>query len=244
MALVACGSPAESRPPPKQPVIRPMPIAEPEEANPSTTAPEPTKLGPVPIGPSSFSIHVPPGKRQPIAIDGTVDAMRPPRGPDGLDAWTEVTVQPVGAKTEFYIQHAPDTLALPFIVGDRLRVEVDCRKGGWHRVCDGKIVDPATRRELVIVSGSGDEKIAKGWKVERGPVATSEIHPGKERVVEHTHALTFSSQRASVIALPHQWTRVRVHGRSYLVQGHETVWEGTPPPDARDHREFAIVLER
>lgn len=223
-----------------------MPVAEPDEP-PSANASEPNepkKRGPVPIGPSSLSIHVPPGKRQPIAIDGTIDAMRPPRGPNGLDPWTEVVVQPAGAKTEFYLLHAPDALVLPFTVGDRVHVEIDCRKGGWHRVCDGKIVEAATRRVLVIISGSGDEEVAKGWKVERGPVATSEIHPGKERVVEHTHALTFSSERASVTALPHQWTRVLVHGRSYLVQGAETAWEGPPPPDARDHREFAIVLER
>lgn len=170
--------------------------------------------------------------------------MRPPRGPNGLDAWTEVTIQPIGAKTEFYLLHAPEALALPITVGDRVHVEIDCRKGGWHRVCDGKIVDPATRRVLVIISGSGDDEVAKGWKVERGPVGTSEIHPGKVRVVEHTHSLTFASERASATALPHQWARVLVHGRSYLVQGHETVWEGPPPPDARDHREFAIVLER
>jgi hypothetical protein len=244
-ALVACSGQPEAKPP-KQPVIRAMPTAEPEEPAPPTTpeAPERRKPGPIPVGPSSLSIHIPPGKRQPIVLDGTIDAMRPPRGPNGFDAWTEVTVQAVGGKTEFHLLHGPDALALPITVGDRVHVEIDCRKGGWHRVCDGKIVDPATRRVLMIISGSGDEEVAKGWKVERGPVGTSEIHPGKVRVVEHTHALTFASERASVTALPHQWARVLVHGRSYLVQGHETVWEGPPPPDARDHREFAIVLER
>jgi hypothetical protein len=221
-----------------------MPVARQDDIDPDQTpVNEPPKRGPVPVGPASLSIHVPIGRRQPVVVDGTIDALVPPRGKDGLDAWNELRVSAVGPKAELYLLIAPETLTLPFGAGDRVHIEVDCRKGGWHRVCDGKIVD-ANRRVLAMISGSGDDEVAKGWSIERGPVATSEIHPGPTRVVEHTHALTFSSERASVTALPHQWARVLVHGRSYLVQGHETAWEGPPPPDARDHREFAIILER
>ncbi len=216
--------------------------AEPAEPEPVSAEPVSTPPRPVPTGPASLSIYVPVGKRQPVALDGTIESLKPPRGDVGLDAWTEITLSGVGPKTSFYLLFEPPSVRLPFSPGQRLRVEIDCRKGGWQRVCDGRIED-GSRSVLAIVSGSGDDD-STGWKVVRGPVATSEIHPGKDRVVEHTHSLTFSSQRASVTALPHQWTRVLVHGKSYLVEGHETVWEGVPPPDAHDHRAFGIVLER
>jgi hypothetical protein len=243
--LVACGSAPASHP--SAAPIAPMPTASPRETEPpevESNSAEPSVVAPrpVPTGPASLSIHIPVGKRQPVALDGAIESIEPPRGDVGLDAWTRITVSGQGPKTSFYLLIEPPSAVLPLSAGDRLRVVIDCRKGGWQRVCDGRIED-GSRRVLAIVSGSGDDD-STGWKVVRGPVATSEIHPGKTRVVEHTHSLTFSTQRASVTALPHQWTRVLVHGRSYLVEGYETVWEGVPPPDARDHRAFGILLER
>jgi len=210
---------------------------------PSASAPPKPERPPEPKGPAAFALHVEPGRRQPLSLVGSVEAIRPPAGEQGLEAWTEVTLSVAGKPEKLYLSFTPATLTLPFSVGERIGVEIDCRKGGWHRVCDGVVRDMA-RRTLLIVSGSGDEGSAPGWKVERGALATSQVRPTQQKSVEHTHSLKFQSEKAQVTAMPHEWRRVVVYGRSYLVTGYEVVWEGERPPDARDHRAFSIVLER
>jgi hypothetical protein len=128
-------------------------------------------------------------------------------------------------------------------VGDRISIAIDCRKGGWHRVCDATVRDE--RRQLVmVVSSSGDERIAEGWKIEQGPVATSASEKAREDSVQHTHALVISREGRSLTIAPHEWHRFQLRGESWLVQGYAVTWEGPRPPDAVDHRAFSLVRER
>ncbi|MBE7481852.1 MAG: hypothetical protein HS104_17970 [Polyangiaceae bacterium] len=239
---------------PAQPAAPAPHVATPEPSPSSAPAPAPiasatasaaptVERPPEPKGQASFSLHVERGKRQPLSLVGNVEAVRPPTGTIGLEAWHELTLTAAGKQEKLYYLYGPPALPLPFAVGDRISVEIDCRKGGWHRVCDGVFRDMA-RRTLLIVSGSGDEDSAPGWKVERGAVATSEVRSTQKRSVLHTHSLKFQAEGAQASAMPHEWKRIVVHGRSYLVTGYEAVWEGERPPDARDHRTFAIVLEK
>lgn len=244
-AAASCGSPTEPAAPtphvataPREPVA---PVVVPPA---STIAPaRVVERPPEPKGHASYSVHVERGKRQPLSLVGTLEAIRPPTGDHGLDAWHELTLSVSGKPEKIYLLFTPPTLSLPLSVGDRLSVEIDCRRGGWHRVCDGVIRDMA-RRALLIIAGSGAEDAAPGWKVGRGAVATSEVRPTQQKSVLHTHSIELQSEGARVSVMPHEWKRVLVHGRSYLVTGFETVWEGERPPDARDHRAFAIVFEK
>ena len=172
-----------------------------------------------------------------------MSAIQPPTGESGLDAWHRVELAGAAKPHGFSLLVSPEALQLPFEVGDRIAVEIDCRKGGWHRVCDATMID-AKRRTILIVSGSGDDTLAAGWKIERGPLATSEIRPGRNKSVEHTHALVVSRDGRSVTVRPYEWERFELRGESWLVSGREVVWEGVRPPDARDHRVFALLRER
>lgn len=245
-ALIAgCGSRATPASPP--PHVAASPASDAPEPGPAPAPSTTPPAGPVrasePKGQASLALHVERGKRQPLSLVGTLDAIRPPSGDHGLDAWVELTLSVAGKSEKLYLQSSPPGLTLPLETGARIFVEIDCRRGGWHRVCDGVFRD-AARRTLMIVAGSGDEAAAPGWKVARGAVATSEVRPSKERSVLHTHSLEFQSDGARVSAMPHEWKRIVVHGRSFLVTGYEVVWEGQRPPDARDHRSFAIVFEK
>ncbi|MBI3206072.1 MAG: hypothetical protein HYZ29_31340 [Myxococcales bacterium] len=242
--FAGCGAPAEPASPPPHVAAPPSSIAaDPAPTSTPTASPVVAVRGPEPKGPASLALHVERGKRQPLSLVGTLDAIRAPIGDQGLDAWTELTLSVAGKPEKLYVQSSPPGLTLPFEVGARLSVEIDCRRGGWHRVCDGVFRD-AARRTLMIVAGSGDDGAAPGWKVGRGAVTTSEVRPSKEKSVRHTHALALESEGARVSVMPHEWKRVLVHGRSFLVTGYEVVWEGERPPDARDHRSFAIVFEK
>jgi hypothetical protein len=198
----------------------------------------------VPRGPASLGVHVPRGQRMPLALSGRVTSIRPPSGQFGLDAWSQIELRTGGPEPErFALLKQPDSLVLPFAQGDRIFAEIDCRKGGWQRVCDAVVRND--RREIVlIVSASGDHRIAEGWSIERGPVATSEIRPVAEKSVRHTHGLVLSRDGRSLTITPHEWHRFELRGDSWLVQGYAVVWEGLRPPEGVDHRAFSLVRER
>lgn len=244
---VACAS--EPSPPPAVATAPAPPIAPPAAETAPEPVPEPepdaaAPLPPLPVGPASLGVHLPRGGRQPVTLVGRVLDILPPKGDHGLDAWTEVQLAGAGSGPQrFYLLATPEQLALPLAVGQRIVAEIDCRKGGWHRVCDAVVMD-SMRRTLLIVSGSGDDTLAEGWSIERGPVATSEIRAGAERSVEHTHALIVTRSDRSLTVSPHAWQRFQLRGESWLVTGYAVVWEGRRPPDARDHRVFAFVRER
>ncbi|MFO0564062.1 MAG: hypothetical protein U0263_00290 [Polyangiaceae bacterium] len=232
----AAPSPAASIPPPPSASVQPV------EPAPSSSAPRVVRP-PEPKGPAAFALNIEPGKRQPLSWVGSIEAIRPPANDADIEAWTSVVLSVAGRSESFGIRYSPVSLALPFAVGDRIAIQIDCRKGGWHRACDATIRDTA-RRLLVLVSGTGGDETDSGWKVERGELATSHVRPGQEKSVEHTYSLKISSERAEVVAMPHEWRRVLVHGRSYLVTGYEVSWEGARPPDAHDHRTYAVLAER
>jgi hypothetical protein len=243
--LAACG--ADPKPGADSPgaaaVSVPAPPAEPVAVE-DAGAPDKPPLPPVPKGAASFSVHLPPGSRMPVTLVGRVVHVQPPRGESGLDAWSEVALEGGAAMPQtFYLLQAPDTLTLPFAPGDRISAQIDCRKGGWHRVCDATVRD-AQRRLVLIVSASGDHRIASGWKIERGPVATSEIRPGAQKSIEHTYALVIGREGRSIPVSPHEWHRFEVRGESWLVHGYEVEWEGVRPPDAVNHRAFVLLRER
>lgn len=232
---------------PSTPEPAPIATIPPARGGAPTASEEPPSappLPPVPKGAASFSIHVPPGARQPLTLAGRVVHVQPPRGETGLDAWFEVALEGGGGTPKsFYFLKAPGALELPFAAGDRIVAEIDCRKGGWHRVCDAVVRD-ARRRTILIVSGSGGHRIASGWKIERGPVATSEIRPGSQKSVQHTYALVIGREGRSITVAPHEWHRFEVRGESWLVHGYEVEWEGARPPEAFDHRAFVLLRER
>jgi len=240
LVLAACaGTPArptvvDTSPPPE------ASSSEPPSPTPPVAPARSERL--LPRGEAALAIHVERGKRQPLMLVGSVAAILPPAGKAGLDAWWEIRLagSPPGS---FRLDVKPTGVALPFEEGDRIALEIDCRKGGWERVCDGVVRD-MQRTPLLIVSGSGSDEVATGWRIERGAVATTEVHPGPPRTVRYTHSLSFERLGATVTALPHEWSRLTVHGRSWLVTGYEEAWDGPRPPDARNHRTFAIVLEK
>ncbi len=227
---------AQSRPTPPSSNDESPVLEEPVASN--DALPEP------PRGPASLDIHVPRGSRQPLLMTGSVETIRVLEPPEELAGWTEVALRGAAPEPQrFYLMTRPEGVKLPFSTGDRLSVEIDCRKGGWHRVCDGRVRD-ASRRPILIVAGSGDERIAEGWKIERGPLATSEHQTRDQKSIRHTHGLVIAREGRSAEILPHAWQRFQVRGERWLVQGYEVVWEGVRPPDAVDHRAFSLLRER
>jgi hypothetical protein len=177
-------------------------------------------------------------------LAGQVLTIRLPSGQTGLAAWTQVELQSASPQPQsFFLLKQPDSLALPFTPGDRISVEIDCRKGGWHRVCDA-VVRNERREVVMIVAASGDRRLAEGWTIEQGPVAVSEIQASEERSVRHTHALVLSREGRSLTIAPNEWHRFELRGERWLVQGQAVAWEGQRPPEGVDFRAFSMVRER
>jgi hypothetical protein len=135
---------------------------------------------------------------------------------------------------------APDGVPLPFAEGDRIRVDIDCRKGGWSRVCDGVIRDER-QRLLLAVAGSGDTTLLHDWRVERGALALSEARPKGPKSVRHTFGVSVRHSRERAELAPHEWSLLQASDGHFLVEGHAVSWEGARPLAAPDYLHYAIV---
>jgi hypothetical protein len=128
----------------------------------------------------------------------------------------------------------------PFAVGDS--IEVDIRVGGgWHRVFDALIKD-AKGKVLLIVSGSGDDSWADGWRVTMGKVVKREQNPNtKQRSIQRTHALDLERGKTKVSAPPNTCTVVKDGAQRYLVNGFGNSWDGLRPPEGIDYSQFVMI---
>jgi hypothetical protein len=144
------------------------------------------------------------------------------------------------APREVRLLLAPSGVPLPFAEGDFVRVDIDCRKGGWERVCDGVIRDDR-QRLLLAIAGSGDATLLHDWRVERAALALSESRPKGPKSVRHTFGIGVRHARHSAELPPHEWALLHASDGSFLVEGHAVSWEGARPLGAPDYLHYAIV---
>lgn len=144
------------------------------------------------------------------------------------------------APREFRLLLAPSGVPLPLAEGDAVRIDIDCRKGGWERVCDVVIRDDR-QRLLLAVAGSGDPTLLHDWRIERGALALSETRPKGPKSVRHTFGISVRHARQSAELAPHEWGVLRASDGSFVVEGHAVAWEGARPLRAPDYLHYAIV---
>lgn len=245
-ALVAC-----SRPLPQTQSSRPeapAAFAEPSRAN------ERAPIGPVseshhtsrpvadivvPVGEASAGVYIERGQRQPLWFQGRIRRIGAPEGDAGLESWTTLELLAPGPKEiRFFVR--PPGIALPFAEGDFVKGSVDCRRGGWSRVCDA-VFRGADHRLLLAIAGSGNPTLIDDWTIQRGPLAFSESRARGPKSVRHTYTLVVRHARQSVTVPPHEWQILRANDGAWLVEGHAISWEGVRPPDAPDYLHYAIL---
>lgn len=174
----------------------------------------------------------------PRTLVGSVERL----GPGSRPGFTRVIVSGPGSADgrSFEVLLEPAVLGLPFRPGDRVLVDLDCRKGGWHRACD-LVVRDARRRLLLAVAASGDPLLVPGWTVRRGEPPVSELLRESPRSVRHTHGVVLRVQGREIEAPPFVWKELALSEGSFWVVGHEVRWEGERPPGARDQRAWAAL---
>jgi hypothetical protein len=168
-----------------------------------------------------------------------VSSIHPAPGTSGLEAYLRIVVNAPGPR-ELRLLLSPDAVPLPFAEGDFVRVEVDCRKGGWERVCDAVIRDDR-QRLLLAIAGSGDPTLLPDWRIERGALALSETRPKGPKSVRHTFGISVRHGRQSAELTPHEWGLLHANDGSFLVEGHAVRWEGARPAAAPDYLHYAII---
>jgi len=147
------------------------------------------------------------------------------------------------ATFELRLLLTPPDVPLPFGEGDFVRIDIDCRKGGWQRVCDGVIRDER-QRLLLAIAGSGDVTLVNDWRVERGTLALSEARPKGPKSVRHTFGVDVRHGRQNARLAPNEWSVLHASDGSFFVEGHAVGWEGARPLGALDYLHYSIVRAR
>lgn len=137
----------------------------------------------------------------------------------------------------------PAGMALPFSEGDFIKVDVDCRRGGWARICDG-VFRSADHKLLLAISGSGATLSLGDWAVQMGPLSLSETRPKGPKSIRHTYSIVVRHARQTITVAPHEWQLLLANDGAWLVEGHAVRWEGARPLDAPDYLHYAIVRAR
>lgn len=175
-----------------------------------------------------------PGKATSIHAVGKVTSIVPRKG----STLVAVVVAAPGGDQTFELSITPPRL--PFKVGDTIDASVR-RGGGWHRVHDALIKDPAGK-VLIVISGSGASDWADGWKVTTGKVVQSEQSPNtKQQSVRRTHALDFARGKTARSVSPDRCTLLEEGADRYAVSGSGHSWLGQRPPEGVDYQQFAMI---
>lgn len=224
---------------------RPLEAAPPERSKATAaTAPDageevpsPAATGspnPAPSTRACSAIHVADEARPVLQMSGAVTSIRTPPDPHG---WTEVDLEGHPRAFELLCSGASP----PFSTGERIKAQINCSRGGFHRVCDG-VIEDAAGSPLMLLIASGDPAKAAGWTIELGPV-TREVpssNPGP-RSVRREHGLVFGREGRTVPIPAGAWAAFPGKGGGWLVTGMAVRWEGLRPPEGVDHSSYAIV---
>lgn len=235
----ACAGPgAESRP--ARVVIAPAPALGNAAVRPHARATRPA-APPLPTGEPRSAVWIEIGRRNPVSLAGSIAGLEPDESP-GRGGWSRVTLAGPGDESarSFAVLLGPGPLRLPFLRGEPVAVELDCRRGGFHRVCDATVRD-GRRRLLLAIAGSGYRRLIAGWDVTPGARATSEVLREEPLSVRHTGGIVVAIRGKKWTIPPLAWTLIATPDGAYAVHGASVAWEGTRPPDARDHVEWAAV---
>lgn len=176
------------------------------------------------------------GDPEKTQIAGTVKSIAPvkPSEPNRLD----VTVTTAAGDRSFQLFIAPPKP--PFAVGDKIDATLR-RGGGWHQVYDALIKD-AGGKVLLIISGSGADDLADGWKVTTGAVTESRQDPNtKQRSVNRTHALVFKRGTTTATVQPNKCAAIKDGADSFIASGFGNSWLGIRPPEGIDYQTFAMI---
>jgi len=163
---------------------------------------------------------------------GKVTAMTPVAK---LPGWFDVVVDD-GAEHHFGLYLA--SVKPPFAVGDSIDATLR-RGGGWHVVYDALIKDHRGQT-LLVVSGSGADDWADGWKVARGSVVGGRASAGADTAAQRTHVLEFTRGKARA-TVSTACTVLDDGTARYLASGFAISWLGPRPPDGVDYQAFSMV---
>lgn len=176
------------------------------------------------------------GDPSPTQITGTVKSITASKD---IAGWFDIVVTTASGDRTFRLYITPGKP--PFAVGTKIDVNLR-RGGGWHQVYDAVIKD-AAGKILVIISGSGADDWADGWKVTTGKVvSTDPPSPGPTAPsVNRTHALDFARGKTTASVLPDKCTLVKDGTDSFIVSGSGTTWLGLRPPEGVDYQTFSMI---
>jgi hypothetical protein len=253
-AAMACSAPSApaSRAPGREPaaIAGPSPTPAPSAAlgglpkSVATSYAEPPALAiRVPDGFASAGIHVPRGQRQPLATQGRILAILPP-APSEPESGSWMTLElEAPSSPRLRLLLTPVGMALPFSEGDFVKADIDCRRGGWARICDG-VLRSRDHKLLLAISGSGAALPLPDWVIQIGPLALSEARPKGPKSIRHTYGIVVRHARQVITVAPHEWQLLQANDGAWLVEGHAVRWEGARPLDAPDYLHYALVRAR